>query len=445
MTERPSQSGNAVSYEGDSEVSTFDDIDFYTDPSVIDDPFPYYDHLRSKCPVVHLPHHDVMAATTYDATAQVLRDHEHFSSCNAVGGPFPGFSEPPPEGDDVNDFIAAHREELPMCEYAVAMDPPAHKDQRGLIMRLLTPKRMRENEEFMWGLADRLLEEPLRTGKVEVLHGFGQPFAMLVVTDLLGVPDEDRREFRKHLGAMPEVTDDGAEAMRHDPLAFLQSRFAEYVEDRRREPRNDVLTHMATATYPDGSLPEIDAVCRMATFLFAAGQDTTARLITGGLRVIAEDPEIEAYLRADFERIPNFVEEVLRHQGVVKAAGRVARVTTTVAGVEIPAGKTVGLFPQAANRDPDRFEAPHEFRPDRPNASDHLAFGRGVHACPGGPLARIEGRVAIQRFLEQTSDIGIDEEQHGPADNRRWEYEPVYILHGLKALHLDLVPAEGAR
>lgn len=424
-------------------MTTYDEIDFYTDPAVIEDPFSYFRHLRAKGPVVHLPHHDVMAVTTYDATAEVLRDHERFSSCNAVGGPLPGFSEQPPAGDDVSDFIEQHRGELPMSEYAVAMDPPAHREQRGLIMRLLTPKRMRENEEFMWELCDRLLEQPLRAGRLEVLNGFGQPFAMMVITDLLGVPEEDRRDFASKLGGLPEVGGEGAAAPVQDPLGFLQDTFAQYVEDRRANPRQDVLTQMATATYPDGSVPEVDAICRMATFLFAAGQDTTARIMTAGLRIIAEDPEVQASLRADHDRIPNFIEEVLRHQGVVKAAGRVARVTTTVAGVEIKAGTTVGLYPQAANRDPARFEDPDEFRADRPNAHDHLAFGRGVHACPGAPLARIEARVVIQRFLERTTDIRIDEQQHGAAGARRWDFEPIYILHGLRALHLELDPREG--
>lgn len=427
-------------------MSNFDEVDFYMDPSIVDDPYPYFAHLRETCPVVHLPQHDVMAATAYDATVQVLRDHETFSSCNAVGGPFPGFSVKPDPADDISEFLAQHRDELPMSEYAVTLDGPAHQAQRGLVMRLLTPKRMKENEAFMWGLADRQIDEWIGTGKVEVLRGYGSPFALLVIADLLGVPEDDHREFRKHLSGLPQVTEDGdAEQMAHDPLSYLQARFAEYVEDRRRQPRPDVLTQLASAAYPDGSIPDIDVVCRMATFLFAAGQDTTARLITAALRIIAQDREIQAYLRTDFERIPNFVEEVLRYEGVVKHMGRTARVTTTVAGVEIPAGSTVAVFPQAANRDPARFEAPDQFRPDRPNANDHLAFGRGIHACPGGPLSRIEARVSVERFLTRTSEIRIDEQHHGPPDERRFEFEPIYILHGLRELHLELTPAEEGR
>jgi cytochrome P450 len=425
-------------------VSSYDDVDFYTDPSVVEDPFSYFAHLRGKCPVVHLPQHDVMAVTTYDETVQVLRNPDTFSSCNALGGPLPGFSERPPHTDDISEFLAQHRDELPMSEYLVTMDPPDHQAQRGLLMRLLTPKRMAENEAFMWGLADRQIDEFIGTGKVEAFRAYGYPFALLVIADLLGVPEEDHLAFRKHMGGLPKVSESrDDEQMRADPLGFLQETFAAYVNYRRAEPRDDVLTKLATATYPDGTIPEVDSVCRVATFVFAAGQDTTARLITWALRIIAEDPEMQAWLRADFDRIPNFVEEVLRYEGVVKSAGRTARVTTTVAGVDIPAGQCVGIFPQAANRDPARFENPDEFRADRPNANDHLAFGRGIHACAGAPLARLEAKVSIERFLARTSDIRIDEEHHGPPEARQWKFEPIFVLHGLNALHLEITPAEG--
>lgn len=427
-------------------MTAYDDVDFYTDRSLVDDPHPYLTHLRERCPVVHLPQHDVMAITGYEESAAALRDHETFSSVNSVSGPFPGFSTKPAPDEDIDGFLARHRSELPMNEYVVTMDPPDQAAQRALVMRLLTPKRMRENEAFIWELADRQIDEFLPSGRVEVLHGFGHPFALLVIADLLGVPEEDHREFRKHLTNLVEITDQPDDRrMSRDPLGYLQERFAQYVEDRRHSPRDDVLTQLATTTYPDGTVPEVDVVCRMATFLFAAGQDTTAKLVTTAMRYLAEDPELQHQLRHDPSRVPNFIEEVLRHHGVVKHIGRVARRSTAVAGVEIPAGSSVGIFPSAANRDPTHFEAPNEFRADRPNASDHLAFGRGLHACPGAPLSRVEAKVAIERLLARTSDIRLDEEQHGPPGDRRFTHEPIYIMHGLTALHLELDPAEPER
>ena len=423
-------------------MTGYDDLDFFTDPDIGNDPFPYYSHLRSQCPVVHLPTHDVYAITSYDEMAEVLRDAETFSSANAVGGPFPGFTTQHEDGDDWSEFIDRHRGELPMSEYVVALDPPEHAKQRYLTMRLLTPKRMREQEPYMVALADGQLDDIVGgDGTLEVLKGFGYPFALMVIANLLGVPDEDREDFRRNLGGLPQSDAGEAEAMAADPLQYLNERFTEYVETRRADPGDDVLSKLANATNADGTLPTVHDVVHMALFLFAAGQDTTARLITAALQIIAEDADVQAALRADPGKIPNFVEEVLRHQGVVKAAGRLARTDVTVGGVTIPAGATVGLFPQAANRDPARFDDPDRFDLDRPNANDHLAFGRGIHACAGAPLARVEARVAIERFLARTATIEIDEDHHGPAGARRFAYEPIYILHGLGALHLRVTPA----
>jgi cytochrome P450 len=304
---------------------------------------------------------------------------------------------------------------------------------------------MRENEEFMWGLADRQIDEFVSRGAFEVIHDFAQPLALLVIADLLGVPEGDHRSFRYQLGteqpAAAAVAGDEA-AMARDPLRFLFETFTAYIEERRREPRNDVLTQLATATYPDGTTPEVAAVVRTATFLFAAGQHTTAVLIASALRFLAERPDLQTLLRNEPERIPACLHEVLRMEGPVKTIGRMARVSTSVGGVDVPAGATVALLPGAANRDPRHFEEPDEFRLDRPKAAAHLAFGWGIHTCPGAALAQTEARIAIERLLARVADIQISDAEHGPAGARRFEYEATYILRGLKALHLEFTPAE---
>ncbi len=175
----------------------------------------------------------------------------------------------------------------------------------------------------------------------------------------------------------------------------------------------------------------------MATFLFIAGHETTARLLSSAMRVLAEDPDLQSTLRANRDRIPNFVEEMLRLESPIKSHFRLARVATTLAGVPVPAGTTVMLLPGAANRDPRHFECPAELRVDRPNARQNVAFARGVHSCPGGPLARIEGRVTIERILDRLKDIRLDEARHGPPGDRRFDYVPLYILRGLEALHIE--------
>jgi cytochrome P450 len=438
-------------------VSNYDEIDFFTDGSLVEDPYPYFEHLRSKCPVTALPHHGVVAVSGYDEAMEIYRDTATFSSCNSVVGPFATFPVPL-EGDDVSEIIDRYRDQLPMNEHMVTMDPPMHTQERALLMRLLTPKRLKENEAFMARLVDQQLDEFINDGRCEFISAYAQPFAMFVVADVLGVPEEDHQAFRDFFGlsASPgEISgessqaDDGHDG--HDGpdelnlLGSLDNWFATYIEDRRKEPRHDVLTDLALGTYPDGSVPEVSAVVRTATFLFAAGQETTARLLATGLKVLAEQPDLQDELRANRHLIPDFIEETLRMESPVKADFRLARRAATIGGVEIAPGTPVMLLNGAANRDPGRFECPAEFRLHRSDANYHLAFGRGAHSCPGGPLARAEGRISLERILDRMSDIRLSEEHHGPPDARRFDYEPTWILRGLTDLHIEFTPTEAPR
>jgi cytochrome P450 family 150 subfamily A5 len=422
-------------------VTDFDSIDFFRDQSAVVDPYPYFDFLRNECPVRREHHHDVVMVTGYEEAIAVYNDTATFSSCNSVTGPFPGFPVPL-EGDDVSGLIEEHRDELPMSDQITTFDPPVHTAHRALLMRLITPKRLKENEEFMWRLADRQIDEFVAEGECEFLGDFARPFAMLVVADLLGVPEADHATFRDELqgGRRRTVGSTGDDSLEHHPLEFLYERFTEYVEDRRREPREDVLTGLATATFPDGSLPEVIDAVRIAANLFAAGQETTVRLLGTALKLIGEQPDLQQLLRDERDRIPNFVEEALRLESPVKGDFRLSRAPTTVGGVDIPTGTTLMVLNGAANRDPRRFEQPMEFRVDRANARQHLAFGHGPHTCPGAPLARAEARVSLERLLDRMADIGISESKHGPADARRYQYAPTYILRGLQKLYLEFMP-----
>src|SRR3954463_14076902 len=424
-------------------MSTYETVDFFTDGSLLDNPYPYFEELRSACPVLPIPHLGVVAVTGYDEAHEVYRDTDTFSSCNSVVGPFATFPVPL-EGDDVSAVVEQYRDQLPMYEHMVTMDPPEHTRERALLMRLITPKRLKENEDFIWRLADRQLDEFSADGPCEFIRAYAQPFAMLVVADLLGVPESDHETFRRGFGLSSSPGKIGAGDQHGDnlnALSWLDDTFSRYVEERRAEPRNDYLTEIALATYPDGTLPDVTSVVRTATFLFAAGQETTARLLGAALKYLAENPAVQDELRAHKERIPEFIEETLRVESPVKTDFRMARRTTTIGGVEIKAGSPVMLLNGAANRDPRQFECPAKFDIDRAGIRTHIAFGRGTHSCPGGPLARVEGRISIERILDRMRDIRLSEEHHGPAGARRFDYEPTWILRGLSQLHLEFTPA----
>jgi cytochrome P450 len=425
-------------------VTDFEAMDFFRGDELVADPYPYFDALRAQCPVRREPHHGVVMVTGYDEAVEIFHDARTFSSCISVTGPFPGFPVPL-EGDDVSALIEEHRHELPFSDQLPVLDPPVHTGHRALLMRLITPKRLKENEASMWQLADRMLDEFLGsvdggTGEGEFIGGYAGPFTLLVIADLLGVPEQDRQEFAERLQGRPgsgNTIGGTGQAMTHNPLEFLYEKFAAYVEDRRRKPRDDVLTGLAAATFPDGSVPEVGDVVRVAANLFSAGQETTVRLLSTAIKIMAERPGLQRLLRTERDLIPNFIEETLRLESPVKGDFRLSRIPARVGGTEIPAGTTVMVLNGAANRDPRRFADPGTFDVARPNARQHLAFGRGIHTCPGAPLARAEARVSIERLLDRTADIRISERKHGPADARRYRYLPTYILRGLTRLYLE--------
>src|ERR1700750_449482 len=154
----------------DGVVTEFRDVNFFSDPGVVADPYPYYEYLRDQCPVAHAPESGVVAVTGYDEVLAVYRDTEHFSSVNSSLGPFPLPFDV--TDDDISDRVEEHRDKFPMSEHLVSFDPPRHTAHRALLNGLFTPKRLRENEEFMWHLADQLIDEFIGDGRCEFVSAY---------------------------------------------------------------------------------------------------------------------------------------------------------------------------------------------------------------------------------------------------------------------------------
>ena len=265
-------------------MAELEELDFFTDQSLVADPYPYMEAMREGCPVRREPHKDVLVVTGYDEAVAVFGDADTFSSCTAVTGPFPGFPIPI-EGaaDDVSDLIDQYRDQLPFSDQVTVMDPPKHTEHRALLMGLITPKRLKENEDFMWRHADRALEPYLAAGGGEYIADFAQPFTLAIIADLLGVPESDRAEFASkmsHQNSGGGVGSTSTSSIGHSPLEYLYEKFSRYISDRRANPRDDALTEMANATFPDGSMPEVMDVVRIAANLYTAGQETTVRLLS---------------------------------------------------------------------------------------------------------------------------------------------------------------------
>lgn len=416
--------------------------DFFTDPAVIQDPRSYFAQIRAANPVHREPHHGSLMVTGFDEAMEVLnRTDGSFSSVVSVLGPLPGLPFKP-EGGDIRPQLAAHRDEMAWSAHLNSFDGRKHAEHRALLSALLTYKRLQANESYLQALADRLIDGFIGQGRCNAASDYAHAAATYAISDLMGIPEADRAELVEMLGVPPsQVEGDAVHRVGPDPLIFLKDRFDGYLRARQAAPGTDLMSELVQSRFKDGTAPDLDAVSLLARFLFGAGQDTTSRLMAHAIRILGDDPDLQARLRADPDRIPDFLEEALRYEPPVKTVYRLALVDTQIAGVPVPAGTIVTVCLTGGNNDPRHFPEPAKFDIDRANAREHMSFSRGPHFCVGAPLARLESRVAIERLLARLADIRISEEHHGPPDARRYRYEPTYSFRSLSDLHIEFTPA----
>ena len=427
-------------------MQALEDRDYFTDYEILKDPYAYFEAIRAKGPVYQVPGRDYVIVTGYEETLEVLKKTEEFSAIIGLQGaaaPLP-FT---PEGSDITAQVEAHRADFLGGDLLVNYDDRHHTFVRSLLGPLFTPSRLRANEQFISEYSDELVKDAVANGGVELIKTIATPFVTMVIADLLGVPQEDRQIFMDAIENGPppgslETGENDFSAETH-PLVVMGGYFAGYVQDRRANPRDDILSMLSNATFPDGSTPDVMEIVRLATFLFGAGQDTSAKLLGNSMKYIVDQPGLQDRLRQDPSLIPALLEEVLRLEGSTKQTARLARKDTEIGGVKIPAGMKVLVALSAANRDPRRWEDPQALVFDRPRIKEHVAFGRGKHVCAGAPLARVEVRVILEKFLQHTSNIDLDEAAHGPRGARNLDYEPSFIIRGLSHLNLKLTPATG--
>jgi cytochrome P450 len=406
---------------------------FFTDPELLQDPVPWYKAVRERGPVWREPNMGVVVLSGIEEIVEIYADHEHFSAIVATLGPLVPLPQPEP-GESWAEVIERRRAEIPMNEMLPSIDPPRHTRHRALTGKLFTPNRLKENEEFMWTLAEKLIDEIVDHGEMELGAAFARPFTLLVIADLLGVPAEDHEQFRGWLRSEgSNVGNTEGEHSGDQVFANLHPYFTRYIEARRAKPGDDVMSRLATARFPDGELPDVEDVVRLASIFFAAGQETTARLITAGMRILAEQPALADELRSDPGGIPAFVEECLRLEGPIKSTFRLALQDTRIGDVDVPAGTVVMGSIGAANRDPRVFDDPDRFDPKRRNARRNIAFGHGEHFCPGASLARAEARVSFERLLARLDDIEL-------VDPGALSYAETFIIRGLNDLPLRFRP-----
>jgi cytochrome P450 len=304
---------------------------------------------------------------------------------------------------------------------------------------------LRANQEFIAAYSEELVKDAVAKGSVELIKSIATPFVTLVIADLLGVPAEDRQLFMNLIEAAPPPgslnSSDNDFSGENHPMVVMAGYFARYIMERQQQPRDDILSELARATFPDGSKPRLEDLVGLATFIFGAGQDTSAKLLGNSMRHIVDQQGLQDQLRHNPSLLPAMLEEVLRLEGSTKQTARLARRDTHIGELKVPAGTKVLVALSAANRDARRWAGPEAFVLNRPKNQEHIGFGRGKHVCAGAPLARVEVRIILEQFLKYTSNIDLDERKHGPRGRRELNFDASFIIRGLAELHLKLTPS----
>ncbi|GHE43449.1 cytochrome P450 family protein [Streptomyces vinaceus] len=369
----------------------------YGDPAFLADPFPLYRQLREDGPVRRVVIAGALEAwlvTRYEDGLAALSDTRLSS--------------------DVRDAADTRLlEQLPgteresMLGNMLRSDPPDHTRLRRLVSKAFTARRVAEMRPRVQEVTDRLLDAVVADGRADLVADFALPLPVTVISELLGVPVDERHEFQRWTdrmlmrGAEPPDPAVVNEAWRH-----MRAYVTELIGAKRAEPGEDLLSALITARDEEQRLSE-DELVAMVFLLLAAGYVTTVNLISGGIAMLLAHPDQLDLLRSDPALLPGAVEEFLRYDGPVSPGiARFAREDVEIAGVRIPRGATVLIGSAVADRDPDRFADPDRLDITRADNA-HLAFGHGIHYCLGAPLARLEGQIAIGTALRRLPGLAL--------------------------------------
>ncbi|WP_409180682.1 cytochrome P450 [Amycolatopsis sp. VS8301801F10] len=295
-------------------------------------------------------------------------------------------------------------------------DPPEHHQLRTLVSRAFTPRVVSSLEPRIAEVARELLDE-IAADRFELNEAFAYPLPMIVIGDLLGTPREDRFLFKKWADegmaarAQVKTTDDDGEqtrsiAAQRESQRQMHDYLLEHIADRRKHPKDDLLTHLTEADV-DGERLRDNQIVNFAGLLTFAGHVTTTMLLGNTILCLEANPAEREQVRTDRSLIPSALEESLRCMTPLASAYRGTNIDVDLGGVRIPKDQMLEVWLAAANRDPRQFPDPDRYDAGRtPNA--HLGFGRGIHACLGGSLARLEGRIAMNALFDRFPELGVD-------------------------------------
>jgi cytochrome P450 len=388
-------------------------------PDFIRNPYPFYAQLRQAAPVMRLPHLGAFLVSRHADAAFVLRD-KRFGKDFATRitrryGP-----------EVLNEPIYRA-----MSLWMLSQDPPDHTRLRGLVVKAFTYRRVEDMRPRIQQIVDESIDRVIKQGRMDLIADFAFRLPVIVICDMLGIPEEDREIFfhRERTGGrlldpvpLSREEIDAANTGHKNSEAYFHKLF----ELRRRQPGDDLTTQLVQAE-EDGSKLTNEELTANIILLFGAGHETTVNLIGNGLLALHRNPDQLAKLKANPALMPNAIEEFLRYDSSVQLTGRVAMEDIEVGGTMIPKGENVMCLLGSANHDPAVY-------PDRPDELDierkdvrPISFGGGIHLCLGAQLARAEAAIAIETLLRRIPNLKIDD-----IDNPDWR--PTFVLRGL--MHL---------
>ena len=370
----------------------------FFDTESLQDPYPLYERMRAAGPVHRISDSQFYAVCGWDAVNDAISRPEDFSSnltatmTYTADGAVKPFDMDPLGG--------------PTHVLATA-DDPAHAVHRKLLVRHLAARRIRAMEQFATQTADRLWNDGLRDGRIEWMGAMANRLPMMVVAQLIGVPDTDVAQLVKWGYAATQLLEGLVSQDQLIAAGVAVMELGGYITERLRQaaadPQDNLLGELATACAA-GELDTVTAQVMMVT-LFAAGGESTASLLGSAAWMLAQRPDIARRVRENPGLLGAFIEETLRYEAPFRGHYRHVRNDTALGGIELPADSHLLLLWGAANRDPSHFETPGEFRLDRAEAKGHISFGRGAHFCVGAALARLEAQIVLRLLLGRTSLI----------------------------------------
>jgi cytochrome P450 len=405
--------------------------------------------LREAGPVVWIDDLQCFAVTGYEEILQVVRDPERFSSRMPTGPKMVNetmtrLQEIMAESPELSEALAKALG-IGSAPALLNADPPTHDRQRALVNRAFSPPRVRRMEEPIRALADQLVDDFAHRGACELVSEFAVLLPLTIIAGALGVPDGDLATFKRwsdHFVVAignDQLTKDELKAMLLSQVEFFDY-FTEKIEQRRADPQDDLISDVVHAVVEGQEPLTTQEMLGMFSQFLVAGNETTTKLLASAMLRLIEEPGLMDAVRADRSLIPGLIEEVLRLDAPVQGLFRVADQPCELGGVHVPAGSAVWALYASGNRDGAEFTDPDLLDPRRENNKAHLAFGQGVHYCLGASLARAEGRIGIEVLLDRLDDIAL-------AEGATIEYEPSYVLHGLRALPItfrSVVAPDGA-